>query len=101
MTAIFQQYLSNKQPVHFMPTIVSDEVKYINRVSTYILHINDCLINRKKVIMNIIGIKPFFNIIVPKEISLFIFKTKLVKIISNILRSVSKFEIKTISTFLL
>ena len=37
MTAILQQSLSGKQPIHFMPTDVSDEAKYINGVSTYIL----------------------------------------------------------------
>ncbi|CAI2198664.1 9558_t:CDS:1, partial [Funneliformis geosporum] len=37
MTAILQQCLSNKQPVHFMPTAISDEAEYINGVSTYIL----------------------------------------------------------------
>ncbi|CAI2200855.1 19332_t:CDS:1, partial [Funneliformis geosporum] len=50
MTAIFQQCLSNKQPIHFMPTAVSDEAEYINRESTYILCVSGCLINGQKAI---------------------------------------------------
>jgi len=84
-----------------MSTAVSDEAEYINEISIYILHVSGCLINRQKVIMNIIDIKPFFDIIVPEEMSLSMFKTKLVKILSNILKSTSKFKIKTISAFLL
>ncbi len=57
------------------------------------------MINGQKTIVNIIGIKPFFDVIVPEEISLFMFKTKLVKILSNILESISKFRIMTIGTF--
>ncbi|PKK70870.1 hypothetical protein RhiirC2_711572 [Rhizophagus irregularis] len=45
------------------------------------------------------GIKPFFDVIVPEEMSLSMFKTKLVKILSNILGGISKFGIKTISAF--
>ena len=48
MTAILQQSLSGKQPIHFMPTEVSDDTKYINRVSTYILRITGSLIIGKK-----------------------------------------------------
>ncbi|RGB32335.1 hypothetical protein C1646_762987 [Rhizophagus diaphanus] len=77
MTTILQQRLSDKHPIHFMLTAVSDEAEYINGVSTYILHITECLINGQKAIMNIMGIKPFFDVIVPEEISLSIFKTKL------------------------
>ncbi|RIB09495.1 hypothetical protein C2G38_2208747 [Gigaspora rosea] len=99
MTAILQQCLSNKQSIHFMPTAVSDEAEYINGVSTYILRISGCLINGQKAIVNIMGIKPFFDVVVPEEIPLSMFKTKLVKIISNILGSASKFGIKTISAF--
>uniref|UniRef100_U9TS67 DNA-directed DNA polymerase family B exonuclease domain-containing protein n=1 Tax=Rhizophagus irregularis (strain DAOM 181602 / DAOM 197198 / MUCL 43194) TaxID=747089 RepID=U9TS67_RHIID len=64
MTTILQQRLSDKQPIHFMPTAVSDEAEYINGVSTYIL--------------------------LSEEISLSMFKTKLVKMVSNILGSTSK-----------
>ncbi|GET01101.1 ribonuclease H-like domain-containing protein [Rhizophagus clarus] len=45
------------------------------------------------------GIKPFFDVVVPEEISLSMFKTKLGKMISNILGSTSKFGIETISAF--
>ncbi|GBC10422.1 hypothetical protein RclHR1_09610009 [Rhizophagus clarus] len=30
MTAILQQSISGKQPIHFMPTEVSDDTKYVN-----------------------------------------------------------------------
>ncbi|RGB43958.1 hypothetical protein C1646_661034 [Rhizophagus diaphanus] len=49
--------------------------------------------------MNVMGIRPFFDIMVPEEVPLSMFKTKLVKILSNILGSTSKFRIETISAF--
>ncbi|CAB4407083.1 unnamed protein product [Rhizophagus irregularis] len=99
VTAILQQFLSNKQTVHFMPTAISNEAEYINGVSTYILRVSGYLINRQKAIVNVMDIKSFFDVIVPEEIPLFMFKTKLVKILSNILGSTSKFGIETISAF--
>src|SRR5437763_9174378 len=56
MTAILQQSLSGKQPIHFMPTDVSDEAEYINGVSTYILRITSSLINGQEAVVNITGI---------------------------------------------
>jgi hypothetical protein len=99
MTAILQQSLSGKQPIHFMPTEVSDDTKYVNGISTYILHITSSLINGQKAIMNITGIKPFFDVEVPEKMSISMFKSKLVKILSSILNSVSKFGVETISAF--
>ena len=69
MTAILQQSLSGKQPIHFMPTEVSDDTKYINRVSTYILRITGSLINGQKAVVNITGIRPFFDAEVPENYS--------------------------------
>ena len=43
--AIHQQSLSGKQPIHFMPTEVSDDTQYVNGLSTYILRITSSLIN--------------------------------------------------------
>jgi hypothetical protein len=99
MTTILQQSLSGKQPIHFMPTEVSDDTKYVNGLSTYILRITGSLINGQKAVVNITGIRPFFDIEVPEEMSLSMFKTKLVRILSNILNSISKFGIETISAF--
>jgi len=79
-----------------MPTEVSDDIE---GYSSYILHIIDTLINEQKAVINITGIKPFFDVIVPEEMSISMFKTKLVKVLSNILRSTSKFRLKTISIF--
>ncbi|RGB36014.1 hypothetical protein C1646_758624 [Rhizophagus diaphanus] len=76
MTAILQQSLSGKQPIHFMPTEVSDDTKYINRISTYILQVSGCLINGQKAVVNIT-----------------------VRILSNILNSTLKFGIETISAY--
>ncbi|CAI2189738.1 15916_t:CDS:2 [Funneliformis geosporum] len=81
MTTILQQSLSSKQPIHFIPTAISDEAEYINGVFTYILHISGFLINERKAIVNIMGIKPFFDVVVPVEISLPTFKTRLVNIL--------------------
>ncbi|CAI2200283.1 13464_t:CDS:2, partial [Funneliformis geosporum] len=67
--------LSDNQPIHFMPTEVSDDTKYTK------------------------DIKPFFDIVVPEEISLFMFKIKLVNILSNTLKDTLKFGIKHISAF--
>jgi len=53
MTAILQQSLSCKQPIHFMPTEVSDDIE---RHSSYILCITSFLINGQKTVVNITGI---------------------------------------------
>ncbi|CAG8672443.1 17435_t:CDS:2 [Cetraspora pellucida] len=66
MTAVLQQSLSAKQSIHFMPTDVSDEAEYIKKVSTYILCISSALINEQKAIVDIMGIKPFFDVEVPE-----------------------------------
>ncbi|GBB95091.1 hypothetical protein RclHR1_24740002 [Rhizophagus clarus] len=99
MTAILQQSISGKQPIHFMPTEVSDDTKYVNGVSSYILRITSSLINGQKAIVNITGIKPFFDVEVPEKMSISMFKSRLVKILSSILNSASKFRVKTISAF--
>ncbi|CAB4381112.1 unnamed protein product [Rhizophagus irregularis] len=76
MTAILQQSLSSKQPIHFMLTEVSDDTsEYVN------------------------GIKPFFDVEVPEEMPLSSFKTRLVNILSNILKGTLKFGIENISAF--
>ncbi len=82
-----------------MSTEVSNDTKYINGISTYILRITSSLINGQKAVVNITGIQPFFDVKVPEDMPLSIFKTKLVRILSNILNSTSKFGIKTISTY--
>ncbi|PKK59461.1 ribonuclease H-like protein [Rhizophagus irregularis] len=99
ISAILEQSLSGKQPIHFMPTEVSDDTKYVNGVSTYILRITSSLINGQKAVVNITGIRPFFDVVVPEEMALPMFKTKLVRILSNILNGTSKFGIKAISAF--
>src|SRR6266498_6009420 len=96
MSDILQQYLSNKQLMHFIPTAVSNKTEYINKMSTYILHISGCLINGQKTVINIMSIRLFFDIIVLEEVPLSIFKSKLVRIISNTLKSILKFRIRTI-----
>ena len=53
MTAILQQSLSGKQPIHFMPTEVSDDIK---GYSSYILRITGSLINGQKAVVNITDI---------------------------------------------
>ncbi|RGB22455.1 hypothetical protein C1646_776070, partial [Rhizophagus diaphanus] len=59
MTTILQQSLSGKQPIHFMPTEVSDDIK---GYSSYILRITGSLINGQKVVVNItaIDVRPCF-----------------------------------------
>jgi len=56
MIAILQQSISGKQPIHFMSTEVSNNTKYINGISTYILRITSSLINGQKAVVNITGI---------------------------------------------
>ncbi|CAG8698907.1 8644_t:CDS:1 [Cetraspora pellucida] len=84
LTAILQQSLSNKQPIYFMSNDVSDATEYIKNVSTYILHIYSTLINRQKARVDITDIKPFFDIVMPNNEPLSIFKLRLVKIISGV-----------------
>ena len=99
MTAILQQSLSGKQPIHFMPTEVSDDTKYINRVSTYILRITGSLINGQKAVVNITGIRPFFDAEVPENYSPSSFKTILARILSITLKSTSKFGFEDIRAY--
>ncbi len=94
MTTILQQSLSGKQPIHFMPTDVSDEAEYINGVSTYILRITGSLINGQEAVVNITGIQPFFDAEVPDNYSLSSFKTKLARILSVTLKNTSKFGLR-------
>ncbi|CAG8658472.1 4301_t:CDS:1 [Paraglomus brasilianum] len=89
LTAILQQNLSDKKPIHFMPNDVSDATEYINRVSTYILRIYGTLINGQKARVDITGIKPFFDVVVPDGEPLAIFKNSLVKIVSTTLKGIS------------
>jgi hypothetical protein len=56
MTDILQQSLSGKQAIHFMPMEVSDDTKYVNGISIYILRITGSLINGQKAVVNITGI---------------------------------------------
>src|SRR5436190_3766490 len=99
MTAILQQSLSGKQPIHFMPTEVSDDTKYINRVSTYILRITGSLINGQKAVVKITGIRPFFDAEVPENYSPSSFKTILARILSITLKSTSKFGFEDIRAY--
>ncbi|RHZ87185.1 hypothetical protein Glove_40g158 [Diversispora epigaea] len=99
LTAILQQSLSNKQPIHFMPIDVSDATEYVNGISSYILRIYGRLINGQKARVDIIGIKPFFDVTVPDGESLAIFKSSLVKIVSKTLKGTSKFGIKIIKAY--
>ncbi|RIB30007.1 hypothetical protein C2G38_2287732 [Gigaspora rosea] len=100
MSAILQQSLSGKQPIHFMPTEVSDDTsEYVNGIFSYILRITGTLTNGQKSVIKITGIKPFFDIKVHEEMPLSMFKTRLVNILSNTLKGISKFWIKNISTY--
>ncbi|CAB4495837.1 unnamed protein product [Rhizophagus irregularis] len=100
MTAILQQSLFDKQPIHFMPTEVSDDTsEYVNGISSYILRITGTLINGQKAVVKITGIKPFFDVEVPEEMPLSTFKIRLVNILSNTLKGTSKFGIENISAF--
>jgi hypothetical protein len=94
MTAILQQCLSAKQHVHFMPTEVSDDTKYINGISTYILRITSSLINGQKAVVNITGIRPFFDAEVPENYSPSSFKTTLARILSVTLKTHQSLDLR-------
>ncbi|RHZ76254.1 hypothetical protein Glove_199g123 [Diversispora epigaea] len=110
LTTILQQNLSNNQPIYFISNDVSDATEYVKNVSTYILRIYGTLINgeniRKfykaetceKFAQVSEGIKPFFDILVPDNKPLSIFKSRLVKIISGAKKiNKSKFGVKNIN----
>ncbi|CAB4492557.1 unnamed protein product [Rhizophagus irregularis] len=88
MTTILQQSLSGKQPIHFMPTEVSDDIE---GYSSYILRITGSLINGQKVVVNITGIRPFFDVEVPENHSPSSLKTILARILSVTLKNTTKF----------
>ena len=100
LTAILQQSLSEKQPIHFMPDDVEDAFEYVNNVQTYILRIHSPLINGQKARVDITGIKPFFDVVVPDNEPLSIFKPRLVKIILGSEKiDKSKFGVKVIYAY--
>ncbi|CAB4388593.1 unnamed protein product [Rhizophagus irregularis] len=96
MTTIFQQSLSGKQPIHFMPTEVSDDIE---GYSSYILRITGSLINGQKVVVNITGIRPFFDVEVPENHSPSSLKTILACILSVTLKNTTKFGFEDICAF--
>jgi len=61
-----------------MPNEVEDAIEYIKGVPVYNLRIYGTLINGQKVVVNITGIKPFFDVVVPDNEPGF--ETKLKKI---------------------
>ena len=96
MTAILQQSLSCKQPIHFMPTEVSDDIE---GYSSYILRITGSLINGQKAVVNITGIRPFFDVEVPENHSPSSLKTILAHILSVTLKNTTKFGFEDICAF--
>src|SRR6266480_6022483 len=100
MIAILQQSLSGKQPIHFMPTEVSDDTsEYVNGISSYILRITGTLINGQKAVVKITGIRPFFDAEVPENYSPSSFKTILARILFITLKSTSKFGFEDICAY--
>src|SRR5215213_9569860 len=53
----------------------------------------------KKQVVNVMGIKPFFDVAVPENMPLSAFKARPVNILFDTFQSTSKFGIKTISAF--
>src|SRR5437764_5329091 len=100
MTAILQQSLFGNQPIHFMSTEVSDDTsKYVNGISSYILHITGTLINGQKAVVKITGIRPFFDAEVLENYFPSSFKTILACILSITLKSTSKFRFEDIRAY--
>jgi len=100
MTAILQQSLSGKQPIHFMPTEVSDDTsEYVNGVSSYILRITGTLIHGQKAVVKITGIRPFFDAEVPENYSSSSFKTILACILFITFKNTSKFGFEDIRAY--
>ncbi|RIB24163.1 hypothetical protein C2G38_2169227 [Gigaspora rosea] len=83
-----------------MPNDVEDAFEYVNNVQTYILHIHGPLINEQKARVDITDIKPFFDVIVPDNEPLSIFKPRLVKIILGAEKiDKSKFGMKVVHAY--
>src|SRR3954453_17951229 len=82
-----------------MPTEVNDDTKYIKGISSYILRIAGTLINGQKAVVNITGIRPFFDAEVPEKYSPSSFKTILARILSVTLKSTSKFRFEDICAY--
>ncbi|RGB21361.1 hypothetical protein C1646_778244, partial [Rhizophagus diaphanus] len=79
-----------------MPTEVSDDIE---GYSSYILCITGSLINGQKVVVNITGIRPFFNVEVSENHSPSSFKTILACILSITLKNTTKFGFEDIHAF--
>ncbi|RGB28434.1 hypothetical protein C1646_767829 [Rhizophagus diaphanus] len=79
-----------------MPTEVSDDIEVY---SSYILRITSSLINGQKAVINITGIRPFFDVEVPENHSPSSLKTILARILSVTLKYTIKFRFEDIRAF--
>ena len=82
-TSTLNDEIANHRDIPFMPANVKEAKEYINQISHYILHLYEYLINGQKAVVTITGIKVFFDIRVPDNVSIPKFWSKIKDILTT------------------
>ena len=96
LTAILEDALSKQQDIPFMAIDIEEFTEFINGKARYVLCLYSPLINGQKAVVSIMGIRVFFDILIPDEESIDVFEVKIRGILSNVIKS---FEIEHIKAF--
>ncbi len=96
LTAILEDALSKQQDIPFMAIDIEESTEFINGKARYVLRLYGPLINGQKAVVSIMGIRVFFDILIPDKESIDVFEAKIRGILSNAIKS---FEIEHIKAF--
>ena len=82
-TSTLNDEIANHRDIPFMPADVEEAKEYINNIPNYILRLYGYLINGQKAVVTITGIKVFFDIRVPDNVSIPKFWSKIKDILTT------------------
>src|SRR6266496_2037786 len=82
-TSTLNDEMANHRDIPFMPADVKEAKKYINQIPHYILRLYGYLINGQKAVVTITGIKVFFDIRIPDNVSIPKFWSKIKDILTT------------------
>src|SRR5213080_144599 len=82
-TSTLNDEIANHRDIPFMPADVEEAKEYINNIPHYILRLYGYLINGQKAVVTITGIKVFFDIRVPDNMSIPKFWSKIKDILTT------------------
>ncbi|GES95224.1 ribonuclease H-like domain-containing protein [Rhizophagus clarus] len=82
-TSILKDEIANHRDIPFMPVDIEEAKEYINKTPHYILRLYGYLVNGQKAVVVITGIKVFFDIRVPNNVSIPKFWSKIKGILAT------------------